>query len=254
MSTYVYGVIPATAAPDWPGATGIDGPVRLVTDGELAALVSELAPDHTPGRREDIEAHRRVLSLATASATTVPMRFGIVMDDEDEVRERLLEEHGSELADLVHKLDGHVQMTVRAYYAEDALLAAAAAADPAIAQRAAALEGRSEIETRDERIALGQMVAEAVTEQRGHDEQALLDRLAPLATEVRVDPPGGDRVALNAHLLVRRERRPALDAVVHELGKILEGVLAIRYIGPLPPYSFADVELEPDDGTRAGAR
>ena len=73
---------------------------------------------------------------------------------------------------------------------------------------------------------------------------ALLDRLSPLATEVRVDPPASDRVALNAQLLVRRDRRNALDEVVGVLSGALQGHLALRYIGPLPPYSFADLSLE----------
>ena len=246
-SLYVYGVIPAADASEWPGAEGIDGPVRTITDGELAALVSELAPEHVPGRREDIDAHRRVLGLANEFTTTVPMRFGIVMDGEDLVREKLLHEYADQLAPLLHKLDGHVQMTVRAYYAEDALLASVVSANDEIARRRAALEGRPEIETRDERIQLGEMIAQAVDEHRSGDEQALLERLAPLADEVRVDPPGSERVALNAHLLVRSDRRTELDETVAELGRILDGVLAIRYIGPLPAYSFADLELDGDE-------
>jgi hypothetical protein len=247
QSLYIHGVMPAADAAEWPGAPGIDGPARTIAAGELAALVSPLASDHVPGRLEDIEAHRRVLALASDAATTVPMRFGVVIDGEDQVRERLLGEHEDEFQALLSRLGGHVQMTVRAYYAEDSLLAAAMANNEEIGRRAAAIAGQSELETREQRIELGELVAAAIDERRAGDEQALLDRLVPFATEVRVDPPGSDRVALNAHLLVPRERRPELDATVHELGRILSGVLAIRYIGPLPPYSFADLELEDED-------
>ena len=246
-SLYVYGVIPADEAGQWTGAEGIDGPVRTIAEGDMAALVSTLAPDHVPGRREDIEAHRRVLALANDSMTTIPMRFGIVMDGEDVVREHLLREHADQLSPLLEKLADHVQMTVRAYYAEDALLSSVVAADEELARRSAALQGRSELESREERIALGELIAQAVDEHRAGDEQALLERLSPLADEVRVDPPNSERVALSAHLLVSRERRPQLDETVSELGRILDGVLAIRYIGPLPAYSFADVELDGDE-------
>jgi hypothetical protein len=246
-SLYVYGVIPAADARGWPGADGIDGPsatVRTVVAGELAALVSGLPSDRIPGRRDDLEAHRRVLSLANERGTTIPMRFGIVMDSEDLVHEELLVRHAPEFTDLLQKLDGHVQMTVRAFYAEDALLREVAENDPEIVRRTAAIQGLSELESRQERIELGQLVAERVTARREQDEQALLDRLSPLATEVRVDPPGSERVALNAQLLVRRDRRSALDDVVGVLGAALEGHLALRYLGPLPPYSFTDLSLE----------
>jgi hypothetical protein len=35
-----------------------------------------------------------------------------------------------------------------------------------------------------------------------------------------------------------------LDDAVGVLGAALQGHLALRYLGPLPPYSFADLSLE----------
>src|SRR5260221_12363346 len=48
---YVYGVIPAADARDWPGADGIEGPsatVRTLVAGELAALGSAPPAHPTP--------------------------------------------------------------------------------------------------------------------------------------------------------------------------------------------------------------
>jgi hypothetical protein len=248
---YVFGVIPAADAAGWAGADGIDGvaaEVRPIKDGGLAALVSDIPGDRVPGRREDLESHRRVLARAIEHGTVIPMRFGMVMDTEDLVRERLLVKHAPELADLLRTLAGQVQMTIRAFYAEDALLRHVMETNEGIAKRSAELEGLPELATRAERIALGEAVAAAIDARRARDEQALLDRLNPFASDVRVDAPGGDRVALNAHLLVPRDRRIALDGAVRELGSALQGYLALRYIGPLPAYSFSELSLESGEG------
>jgi hypothetical protein len=72
-SLYVYGVIPVADARGWPGTDGIDGPfatVRTLAARELAALVSALPSDRIPSRRDDLKAHRRVLSVANERGTT----------------------------------------------------------------------------------------------------------------------------------------------------------------------------------------
>jgi hypothetical protein len=247
---YVYGVIHAVDAGEWPETAGLPGPsstVRTVAEGGLAALVSDLPPDHTPGNREDIEAHQRVLSVAIERGTTVPMRFGIVMDSDELVRERLLARHAAELGGLLRALDGHVQMMVKALYAEDALLRDTMAAHPDLARESAALAQRPGVETQAARARLGELVANAIEARRAEVESALLDRLKPVGADIRVEPATSDRVALNAQVLVRRDRRAQLDEVVQELGTALAGVLAFRYVGPLPPYSFADLSLEDDE-------
>jgi hypothetical protein len=43
---------------------------------------------------------------------------------------------------------------------------------------------------------------------------------------------------------VAAERRPQLDAAVQRLSREHGDRFAIRYVGPLAPYSFADLELE----------
>jgi hypothetical protein len=239
----VYGIAPGAASGEWAG----DGSVRVIVAGELAALVRDLPPDHTPGRREDLEAHRRVLSDAIERTTVIPMRFGIVMDGDHVVRERLLEQHSDAIGDLLHRLDGHVQMTVKAFYAEDALLRDVLAEHPDLRRRSAELPALPDVQTRAARIQLGEAISAAVEARRAEIEYALAARLAPYATDIRVEPPGSERVALNAQLLVPRDRRPELDAVVRELSETLDGILAFRYVGPLPPYSFTDISLEEEE-------
>ena len=242
---YVYGIVPASEAAAW--TSGDSGDVRAVIAGELAALVSDLPPGHTPGRREDLEAHRRVLSEAIARTTTIPMRFGIVIDDDNSVRERLLEQHSREIGDLIHRLDGHVQMTVKAFYAEDALLREVLAENDELRERAAQVNALPEAQSRAARVQLGEAIAGVVDARRADVEAALLDRLRPYAEQIIVDPASSERVAIQAQLLVRRERRPELDALVRELSETLDGVLAFRYVGPLPPFSFSDLALENHD-------
>jgi hypothetical protein len=248
---YVYGVIPAAEAASWQPVAGLHGPshdVRTVVEGDLAALVSDLPPDHTPGRPEDLEAHRRVLAHAIEHGTTIPMRFGIVVDGDDRVRGRLLGRHAAELRDLMGALDGDVQMTVKAYYAEDALLRDVMAAHPDLARESASITaGGDEPEGHQARVQVGERVAKAVEGRRAEVETALLNALSPAAEDVVVEPPSSDRVALSAQLLVRRDRRPVLDAKVRELAAALENELAFRYVGPLPPFSFADVSLQEED-------
>ena len=94
------------------------------------------------------------------------------------------------------------------------------------------------------RIALGQRVAEAMDARRERDREALLTRLRPFASDLLVDSAGSDRVALSVQLLVRRDVRASLDAEIARLGAALQGYLGLRYIGPLPPYSFTALELE----------
>lgn len=248
---YVYGIIPAAEAGRWPGAAGVGGPltkVGTVEAGRLAALVSALPPGHTPGQRQDLDAHRRVLGLAIENGTVIPLRFGMVMDGEDVVRRRLLDRHRPELTHLLRTLDGRVQMTVRPLYADGALLRGAMEGDAEIASLSAAVEGRSEIGSRPERIALGERVAAAVEARRAQDEEVLLDQLQPLVSDLRVVPGESERVLFHAHLLIRRDRRAALDDAVGQLGRALEGYLALRYIGPLPPYSFSELSLETGEG------
>jgi hypothetical protein len=247
---YVYGIIPAAETDGWRRGADIDGPlgkVRVVEAGDLAALVSTLPPDHTPGRREDLDAHRHVLGLAVERGTVIPLRFGMVMDGEDVVRQQLLDRHHPELIGLLRMLEDRVQMTIRALYAEGALLRGAIDGDAEIARLSAAVQGRSEMESRRERIELGERVAAAVEARREQDEHVLLDHLQPLVSDLRVDPGGSERVAFNAHLLIRRSRRAVLDEAVATLGRQLDGYLALRYLGPLPPYSFSELSLKAEE-------
>jgi hypothetical protein len=71
----------------------------------------------------------------------------------------------------------------------------------------------------------------------------LLEKLAPAVAQVRSEPVRNERGVLNAALLVRRDARAQLDALVSQLATSAEGWLALRYVGPVAPYSFADLEL-----------
>lgn len=67
--------------------------VRVLRQGELAAVVSD-APDQLRPKRRDLLAHHRVLHEAGAGGVVLPMRFGSASPDDDMVTRVLAERAG----------------------------------------------------------------------------------------------------------------------------------------------------------------
>ncbi len=112
---YVYGVVPATARA--PKTSGIRRRrLQVVKDGQVAAIVSDVPAEDLSAGREDVMAHSRVLERALADGVVLPMRFGMVMDDADAVREQLLEPYADELATQLEHLAGKSELHIQALY------------------------------------------------------------------------------------------------------------------------------------------
>jgi hypothetical protein len=241
-AVYVYGVLPAEEQRQV-SEKGVEGAeVRTVEHAGVAALVSPVRGSALVAARE-VRAHWTVLGEAVKRATILPVRFGTVLESDDAVRERLLGANAERLSALLRDVAGCVQLTVKGEYVEDRLMRDVVRGSPAIAALRERLEGVPDQAGYYERIRLGELVADEVARRREDDTRHALERLEPLAVAARAEQATQPNAAFNLAFLVRRDRESAFTKGVSELGEDLEGRIEIRYVGPLPPYSFADADM-----------
>lgn len=228
---HVYGVVPATAKFD-PG----DG-VRLIVHRDVAALVRDL--ESTQLRAVEVVREQwRVLEAAIEHTTVLPVRFGTVMESEDALVREFLEPSHDDLAATLAQFDGVVQLTVKGSYDEEALMAGIVKRSPAVAQLSEQVRGVSEELSYYERIELGRLVSGEVERERKHDGQAVIERLESHALAAKLEGHSAAESAVNAAFLVERGRIDEFSAAVADLERSLDGRIELRYLGPLPPYSF----------------
>lgn len=241
MPEYVYGIV-ARGVPA-PSVRGIaDAPLRLIPGTTASALVSELPEREVRLGRDEMLAHARVLEQALQQGGTVlPMRFGVLLDGPDEVRERLLEEHAEELTLQLEQLEGHVEMNVRCVYEEDALIREVVAEDARIAELRERVRRHPEEATYHWRIQLGELVARAVERKRDADAEGIAEELAAVCVAWEPGTPAHERVVLHGSFLVTRERLQEFDAVLDRLAEGQAGRIRFKCTGPLPPHSFVEL-------------
>ena len=234
---YVYGIVRAPAPALRGDAGGSGRSVTAVERDGLAALVSELGGEGLRVRRRDLVRHLQVLEAAFARATVVPCAFGTVLPDAAAVERELLEARRDELLALLERLDGRVQLNVRAVYDEETVLREIVAGDAEIARlrrESRALGDAGHFAS----LRLGELVAHALAARRAADVRRLLDRLLPEADDAIVEE-GGETVALKASFLVARKRERRFDGVLEKLAAAEAPRLRFESIGPLPPTAFA---------------
>ncbi len=241
-SVYVYGVVAAADAAAVAGA-GVDGcTVRAVCGDRLGALVSDLDAQSLSAASA-VRAHWRVLDRAAEQTTVVPARFGTVLEDDDAVRRDLLAANAEQLQHLLRSLAGRVQLKVEGRYEEDRLLRAIVQSSPGIAALRRRVQDRSAAAGYYDRIRLGEAIVAAVERRRAADTDRARAVLAPLAEVDRIEEARTPDTAFSLAFLVEREAVEAFGAGVAALRGELGDAVAIRYVGPLPAYSFAEADL-----------
>ncbi|WP_156689892.1 GvpL/GvpF family gas vesicle protein [Mycobacterium sp. Marseille-P9652] len=239
-AVYVYGIVPGDVEIE-KSAQGVGDPpadVEVVHEGDIAALVSVIALDRALGTPEDLQAHANLLDGTAGVAPVLPLRFGAVMTDEDAVAQELLREHHDEFLQALNSLEGQAEYVIKGRYDEDAFLTRFLSESEEARQLSEEIRDTPEDASRNSRIALGELIANAIEAMRDADTHTLIDDLGGVASQINAREPTHEWDAVHVALLAEVERQSELEDIVHGLNENADGLMKLRLLGPLAAYDF----------------
>lgn len=272
---YVYGIVRCAAdggAPDGLPAAGLaGGEVRGIVEDGLTAIASTLdvAAGGMPFQEElsDPERartlvldHHRVLQQAIGSQTVLPMRFGVLFEDDRSVA-AALKRNRRGLMDALGRVEGAREWGVKIFCdrakASARLGSTSTVVQVAEGELSQASEGRSFfLRRRLERLRTEE-ADRALAKEIETGWQSLCDvvraseilKLQPAAVHERKD-----EMVRNGTVLVPRREEECFLSQVENLSRS-HADLGLRYelTGPWPPFSFVDCQLEGGEDVRPDA-
>lgn len=250
---YLYCVVGTGEARHF-GALGVGGhqdSVITISYRDLSAVVSRLQPDDTVANRESILGHEQVLETVMRDHTILPVRFGTIAPNAEEVR-TLLRTRYSEFNRWLRDLDGKVELGLKAFWRDARHLrdgrGSASSRERNTDTETAKSSGGLDV-TDTSQTSLGVREFE---QERLEVETRILAPLRPLAFDAILNQTYGDDMILNAAFLVDRVWEKEFDARVQNLASENEGDLSFRYVGPAPPYSFVNIVIKEEAEPFAG--
>jgi Gas vesicle synthesis protein GvpL/GvpF len=234
MPLHIYGVVRAghPLPGDVHGVAG--GPVRLVGCEDLAAPVTDIPEDAELGE-SDARAHLDVLIRLLEGGTVLPVRLGTVVETEGAACRDFIEPVADDFRAQLERFDGTVEVHLSVFDQEEEQLREVVSRDSELAR----MSEQARTGSLDEKIRVGELVAERLAAVRSELADQILRRLTPLS--IAQAPRNGDEQAvLRWAFLLRRENLPAFDSMVDELRAEHQTVADLVTAGPLPPFSFVE--------------
>ena len=259
MGIYLYAIAGDRSPMDL-GECGLpaEHPTRVIVvpGNGVSAVVSKyrgpaVADLPRPSLLRSLAAHQRVGERAMAKYPILPVKFGTILASLEEVQ-AALEGWQEKLSAALSELGDAKEIEVVATWDLQRTFAEIAC-QPEIAALAAATAGRPAEETLASRIEIGRLVKESLERRREEYRERIVGELSRRARDVQVNPILADQMVANVALLVERAGLDALYDQVSRLDEGFEGRLNFRCIGPLPPHSFATVEVTRPDAERIEA-
>ncbi len=246
QSYYLYGVMEASE-PRTTQLVGVQGQeIQALVFKDVAAMVSPWTSDVVRATPENCLAHERVLVELVKTQTVLPFEFGTIAPTVEAVNQ-LLRRNYSRIRHALAKLSGAVEVNVTALWRDmKTIFGELVKAHPMIATYKREIMSKPYEQTYQDRLRIGQVVAEALKAKR-HLEGEKLFRLlkthATSACQECMGKPVGDNVIFFAAFLVKREAYSGFESSLMELGSRHDGRIDFKYTEPLPPYHFVDLKI-----------
>ncbi len=253
MSIYIYGIIETNQAEHF-GPIGIGGRGDAVTTlhfKDIAAVVSnhpvvEFDRFAENELKELVAAHQLVNETVMKSFGVAPLSFGNIAESEEEVI-RMLQHAYIQCKTMLNKVKEKVELVVQAFRNKQDWIQEIANTNEQIIKLKNALDSGSEADNLMARIEIGKGIHQAISSKERAFCDDVLSILRNGSCHFAAGKLHGEDMIFNGSFLVDPQSESAFDQKVDRLGHRYEGQLTFRYIGPLPPYSFANLKLTSSD-------
>lgn len=242
---YIYGIIaePQPKTFDFCGVE--DAAVYAIIYQELAAVVSDTEPREIDPTRKNVLAHTVVQDRLLKEYDLLPMGFGIISGSADEVR-RLLEKNYQGFAGELKRLAGKIEAELKVFWDPEAMIKELQGKNQELARVKAKINAASSpAEAQRLLLEAGMQVERVAQNWKTKYAERVYDVLRKFSFDARLNNPLGVKNILNASFLVDKSRESEFQQEVYRLDSEYQGKVNFKYVGPLPPYNFISLKLEP---------
>jgi len=225
--------------------------VFTVSYKDIGAVVSRSPVIEYEICRENLIAHQLVMEESMANFVVLPVKFGTVTEGEDgenEIIEKVLKTDFSELNELFKEMADKHEMGLKVYWKDmNSIFAQIPNENPEIKRLKGAIEIKTSkgktMKERNNIVKLGEMVKSALENKRELEKNRILSPLKKLAFDFKDNPSAFDKMILNAAFLIERKREEAFFQEVQRLDGQSESEIIYKYVGPVPPCNFVEIEI-----------
>ena len=244
---YIYGIIDNGNEIGF-NISGLNGssPVYTIVHQGLSCVLSDYSGrEFSSMSKEEVVrcllAHQVVVEHAARGHTVLPVKFGTVLATSDEVGSLLSQGH-SQFVEALAWIRDKVEIEVTATWDKQQIFQEIST-EPEIIRASKAIAGKPEQQTLQEQIQLGRIVKASMDKHRSSYREQMIDFLTPVAIDIQPNPMVSDEMVMNVAFLVEETNQEEFDSCVKQLNDLFDNQINFRIIGPLPPYSFATVEV-----------
>jgi hypothetical protein len=235
---YVYGIVGSTNEESF-GCIGIDNSeVCLVRYEDIGTAVSDI-PESFKIDIEEAGVHEKALQKIMETHTVIPIGFGVVAEDETEIR-NVLKRARKKFQHILKNIDHKVQINVKISWDKTILVSI--------------LEENEEIrtltreikESNDQslRIELGRKVKSVLDRKKNEYLENIEITLKNLADGFKESKILDQDTLMSASILVDKRREQEFNARLEELKGKYKGKLEFKSVSSLPPYNFINIEMK----------
>lgn len=257
---YIYGII-KTSGPQEFGDIGIGDeatPVQTIEFKELAAVISRcpfttydsLAKEKIV---KDLVTHQFVLERVMERFTVIPVKFGTMVETEDEAI-KFLVKGDPLLSNELCKEEEKIELDVVASWELPKILPTIYRSNEQIHIKQSEIVRQGNKASIEEKIALGKLIEQALIATKTEYHQLILQTLKEMTIDTCLHDLADEQMIFNGAFLLEKKNEERFYQLINNLDLKLQNAVNFRVVGPLPPYSFSTVvleKIEPDQVEKA---
>lgn len=211
---------------------------------DIGAVISASPIVKYPVTRANTMAHQKVMEEAMKYYSILPVRFGTIGEESDQIMEKVLKARYDELKELLTYMEDKIELGLKILWTNrETAFREIVDENKDIRMLRDRLMSKKVRPQRDE-VHLGEMVRNALDDKKESEKEVILGTLKGLCVERKENNSFGDQMIANSAFLIRKDKEKEFDKVVDGLIMKHNGKVKFKYVGPVPPCNFVEIVVK----------
>ena len=225
------------------GPFGIDGgAVYTVSDGRIAAVISDFDAAKVRPERRHLAAHQEVLKKLMEETTPLPMSFGIIAHGPKAIK-KILSFHQQAFIEKLDHVAGKVEMGLRVTWEVPNIFEYFVLTHEELQAARDLYLDRNREPSQEDKIEVGRLFDRILNEDREAYADRVEDVLALCCIESKRNRLRNEREVINLACLVERDGLEEFEKGIFEAARLFDNNFAFDYNGPWAPHNFVNIAL-----------